>query len=95
MNSKPAHHAETAIECAIASEAGRFARFTAGLTIAAFGLTVLPKPLGLAVAGFGLLPIITGVFNLCPIAPLWGGHIHGSDYRHKQAEGEDPPDPDN
>lgn len=91
MSSQQPHHTDTAIECAIASDAGRFARITTGLTIAAFGLTVLPKPLGLAVAGFGLVPILTGVFNLCPIAPLWGGPIRGSDYRLKQSEDEEPP----
>jgi membrane-associated protease RseP (regulator of RpoE activity) len=29
------------------------------------------------VAAFGLAPIASGVFNLYPVAPLWGGHFIG------------------
>ena len=35
---------------------------------------------GLAIAAFGLIPIGAGTFNLCPVAPAWGGHFVGARY---------------
>lgn len=31
-----------------------------------------------ALAAFGLLPLATGVFNLCPISPLFGRSCRGN-----------------
>jgi len=64
----------------MASGYGRLARLGLGIALVAVGLAVVPRPAGLAVALFGLVPIAAGVFNLCPIAPLWGGHFFGSRY---------------
>lgn len=59
---------------------GRFARVALGATLIGLGLFVIGKPAGFGVAAFGLLPIATGVFNLCPVAPAWGGHFIGAKY---------------
>jgi Zn-dependent protease len=68
------------VERFVASPYGRLARVVLGLAAIALGLAAVPRPAGLAVAAFGLVPIASGAFNLCPIAPLWGGHFLGSRY---------------
>jgi membrane-associated protease RseP (regulator of RpoE activity) len=68
------------VERFFASPYGRLARTTLGAAAIALGLGVVPRPAGIALAAFGLLPIASGAFNLCPIAPLWGGHFLGSRY---------------
>jgi len=68
------------VERFMASGYGRLARAGIGAMVIAAGLSAVPRPAGLAVAAFGLLPIAAGVLNLCPIAPLWGGHFLGSRY---------------
>ncbi|MEP7215142.1 MAG: DUF2892 domain-containing protein [Anaerolineaceae bacterium] len=64
----------------MASGYGRLARIGLGLTIVAAGLLVAPWPIGLVIAGVGLIPIAAGVFNVCPVAPIWGGHFIGARY---------------
>ena len=64
----------------MASQYGRTLRAAMGATLIGAGLFVVPAPLGLGIAAFGLLPMATGVFNLCPVAPLWGGHFIGARY---------------
>jgi len=64
----------------MASGRGRAARIAFGGALIAAGTLVVPMPLGIAVAAFGLVPIAAGVFNLCPIAPVWGGQFLGSAY---------------
>ena len=64
----------------MASSRGRAARVAFGGALIAAGTLAIPMPAGLAVAAFGLVPIAAGVFNLCPIAPAWGGHFFGSAY---------------
>lgn len=64
----------------MASGKGRIARVALGTGLIVSGLTLISAPVGLAVAAFGLLPIATGVFNLCPVAPAWGGHFLGARY---------------
>lgn len=59
---------------------GRLARAAFGATLVGAGLFVIGGAGGLALAAFGLVPIAAGVFNLCPIAPLWGGHFLGAKY---------------
>ncbi|HET7737061.1 MAG TPA: YgaP-like transmembrane domain [Tepidiformaceae bacterium] len=63
-----------------ASGWGRLARIAAGIALIALGLLLVPWPAGLAVSAAGLVPLATGLFNLCPIAPLWGGHFIGARY---------------
>lgn len=64
----------------MASKGGRTVRVAIGATIIGTGLTVVGGGAGLAIAAFGLVPIATGVFNLCPVAPVWGGHFIGAKY---------------
>lgn len=64
----------------MASSAGRRARLLAGIALVALGIFVVSWPVGLALAAFGLLPIASGVLNLCPVAPIWGGHFLGAKY---------------
>ncbi len=59
---------------------GRFTRVLLGLTIIAIGPFAVGGAAGYTVAAFGLIPIAAGIFNLCPIAPIWGGHFRGSAY---------------
>ncbi|MGK2965139.1 MAG: YgaP family membrane protein [Tepidiformaceae bacterium] len=63
-----------------ASTWGRLARVSAGTALIALGLLVTPWPAGLAISAAGLIPLSTGLFNLCPVAPLWGGHFLGARY---------------
>lgn len=64
----------------MASGYGRLARLSLGIAIVTIGLAVVPPPIGLILATFGIVPIAAGVFNLCPVAPLWGGHFVGARY---------------
>lgn len=64
----------------VASRYGRVVRVAMGATLIGAGLFVMPAPVGLGIAAFGALPLVTGVFNLCPVAPIWGGHFIGARY---------------
>ena len=64
----------------MASGKGRIARVALGGGLIATGALIIPGPTGNAVAVFGLVPIAAGDFNLCAIAPAWGGHFLGSRY---------------
>lgn len=64
----------------MASGYGRLARAAFGFSIIAAALLLLDGTLALGVAAFGLVPIAAGVLNLCPLAPLWGGHFIGAKY---------------
>jgi hypothetical protein len=63
----------------MAAPGGRVARFALGLGMIVPGVVVGPVA-GYVLAGFGLVPLATGTFNLCPLAPLWGGHFSGRSY---------------
>ncbi|MBE7520745.1 MAG: DUF2892 domain-containing protein [Thermoflexaceae bacterium] len=64
----------------MASTYGRLARVGLGLGLIGAGAFLIPWPAGLLVSAFGLVPVAAGVFNLCPVAPLWGGHFLGAKY---------------
>ncbi|MGE0601249.1 MAG: YgaP-like transmembrane domain [Dehalococcoidia bacterium] len=64
----------------MASCNGRVARTVLGTAIIATGLGLVGGATGIAIAAAGLVPIAAGAFNLCPIAPAWGGHFLGSSY---------------
>ncbi len=64
----------------MASKGGRLVRVALGAAIIGTGLTVVGGGAGLAIAAFGLVPIAAGVLNLCPVAPVWGGHFIGAKY---------------
>lgn len=80
MTTPTVHDEPGAFARYMASNYGRLTRVAAGATLIGAGLTLIPSPAGLAVAAFGLLPVATGLFNLCPVAPLWGGHFIGAKY---------------
>jgi membrane-associated protease RseP (regulator of RpoE activity) len=80
MTSQPTIDESSAVARFMASGYGRVARLGLGIALVAVGLAAVPRPAGLAVAAFGLVPIAAGVFNLCPVAPLWGGHFFGARY---------------
>jgi membrane-associated protease RseP (regulator of RpoE activity) len=56
------------------------ARLGLGVALVAAGMTLVPRPAGLVIAALGLVPLAAGAFNLCPVAPLWGGHFFGAEY---------------
>jgi membrane-associated protease RseP (regulator of RpoE activity) len=80
MQAQVIHTQSSAFARFMASGYGRMARAALGAALIGAGSFAVGKPAGYAVAGFGLVPIIAGVFNLCPVAPLWGGHFFGSQY---------------
>ena len=90
MTSQPTIDESNIFTRIMASGYGRLIRLGFGIALIAVGLTLVPRPAGLAIAVFGLVPIVAGAFNLCPIAPLWGGHFFGSQYcAPKRATGSD------
>jgi Zn-dependent protease len=68
------------VENFMASNYGRVARGVLGIALIGAGLGLIGGTAGWIIAAFGLVPIAAGVFNLCPVAPLWGGHFLGSRY---------------
>jgi hypothetical protein len=56
----------------MASPAGRILRIVAGSAIVVSGLLVTGGSNGMLIAAIGLLPILTGAFNICVIGPLFG-----------------------
>ena len=48
-----------------------------GFALIVFGI-VLGGIGGWALAAFGLLPLATGFFNLCPVSPFLGAPFRGS-----------------
>jgi membrane-associated protease RseP (regulator of RpoE activity) len=75
-----ATHNSSWFERFMASGYGRIARGGLGLAIIATALLLLDGTLAIAVATLGLIPVAAGVLNLCPVAPLWGGHFIGARY---------------
>lgn len=73
-------HESSWFELFMASGYGRLARIALGVALMTVGLALIGGTAGLIVAAFGLIPVAAGVFNLCPVAPLWGGHFIGSKY---------------
>ncbi len=72
----------------MASNRGRSVRFGLGAVLIGTGVFT-GSPAGYVIAVFGLLPIASGAFNLCPVAPLWGGHFLGATYCGRPARMED------
>ena len=64
----------------MASCEGRIARAGLGVSLITLGLASIGGWTGMAVATAGLVPLGAGVFNLCPVAPAWGGHFVGAKY---------------
>jgi Zn-dependent protease len=72
-------HTSSWFEMFMASGYGRLVRIAIGVAIITLALLLLHGPAQL-IALLGLVPIAAGVFNLCPVAPLWGGHFVGAKY---------------
>ena len=49
---------------------GRVLRIFFGIALIALGLSVVHGIAGVAIAGFGLVPLTTAIVNVCPIRPL-------------------------
>lgn len=56
---------------------GRAIRVGAGLALLAVGQFALDGGVGAAVSIAALLPLLTGVLNLCPISPMFGLPVRG------------------
>jgi hypothetical protein len=65
----------------MASPAGRILRIVAGSAIIAWGVLTIGDGDGMLIVAAGVLPILTGVFNICVVGPLIGGPISGSKVR--------------
>lgn len=79
-----ATHDSSSFELFMASIYGRVLRGAFGVAIILAALLFLEGTLAFAVAGLGLIPIAAGIFGLCPVAPLWGGHFIGAKYCGKK-----------
>ena len=79
-----ATHSSSGFERFMASDYGRLIRGAFGVSIIAAGLLLFDGVLALVVAALGLIPIAAGFFGLCPVAPLWGGHLVGAKYCGKR-----------
>ncbi|WP_322796805.1 DUF2892 domain-containing protein [Tepidiforma sp.] len=64
----------------MASKAGRALRVALGAALRGAGVFAVEGWAGIALAAAGVVPIVTGALNLCPVAPLWGGHFLGAKY---------------
>jgi hypothetical protein len=80
MEKEMTTHKPSTFEKFMASNYGRAARGALGIGLIAAGLLLIGGTIGWMVAGLGLIPIAAGVLNLCPVAPLWGGHFIGAKY---------------
>jgi len=63
------------------STAGRAIRVFAGTGLIAYGLMGVGGSNGYILAGIGVLPILTGLFNICIIGPLLGEPLSGAKAR--------------
>jgi hypothetical protein len=63
------------------SPAGRIARLVVGLGLVVCGYTQLHTGMGLVLIVIGLVPLVTGAFDLCLISALLGGPIRGARIR--------------
>ncbi|HEY1906366.1 MAG TPA: YgaP-like transmembrane domain [Myxococcaceae bacterium] len=65
----------------MASPLGRGLRIVVGALLIYLGLSVIRGVGGTALALFGILPLTTGLLNLCLLAPLLGAPFRGSALR--------------
>ena len=62
----------------MASPLGRGLRIVVGALLIYLGLSVVQGVGGTVLALFGILPLVTGLLNLCVLAPLLGAPFRGS-----------------
>jgi hypothetical protein len=65
----------------IASPAGRLIRIVAGIGLIAWGQAAVGGSDGYIIATIGVLPLLTGIFDICLIAPLLGAPLKGAKVR--------------
>lgn len=65
----------------MASAAGRMIRVVAGAGLIAWGLIGMGDTGGYVLAGIGVLPILTGLLNICLVGPLFGAPLSGAKAR--------------
>lgn len=68
----------------MSSTAGRILRAVAGIALIAWGLIGLGDTTGYIVAAIGVLPLLTGVVDICVVAPLLGMPLTGVKCRAAQ-----------
>jgi len=62
----------------MASPFGRIIRVVAGLGLIAWGFLSFSGTETYLVAGIGILPILTGLMNICVVGPILGAPLKGS-----------------
>ena len=62
----------------MASPAGRILRVVAGLGLIAYGTLGVGGNDGTIIAAVGIAPIVTGLFNICIVGPLFGCPLSGA-----------------
>ena len=65
----------------INSPTGRITRIVAGVGLIGWGFAQSATGTGLALVAVGLVPLVTGSFDLCLISALLGGPISGKRIR--------------
>lgn len=65
----------------MASPAGRLVRIIAGIALIYVGLFVIKNTGGDILAAVGTVPLLTGVFDFCVFAPLFGLPLSGKTIR--------------
>ena len=63
------------------SSAGRIIRVVGGAGLIAWGLLGLSGVNGYIVAAVGVVPMLTGLFNICLVGPLFGAPLSGRNTR--------------
>ena len=66
----------------LASQTGRWVRILAGLGLIAIGLAISTTA-GYLLAAVGVVPLLSGVFDLCLFAPLFHLPLRGREIRSK------------
>lgn len=61
----------------MASKAGRLIRILTGTGLIAWGLVAMAPNPGYIIAAVGVLPLFTGLLNICLIGPIFGGPVSG------------------
>jgi len=65
----------------MSSMTGRLLRIVAGIALVLVGLLVVQGTGGIILAVVGALFMLVGIFNVCLIAPLFGGPFKGADVK--------------
>ncbi len=63
----------------LSTPAGRFMRIVLGLVLLWIGFYAAAQPLGYWIMAFGLIPLVSGIMNVCVIAPYFHAPVHGSE----------------